>query len=179
LPITIAVSPSPTFQAQGHGAQEGRAVDHVGQAVAGQAELVAALGADADEDGLVALREEVVDASRRGCCSGFDAELLDFGDFLVDDFQRHAVRGDAVARHAAGGGQGVEHGDGVALLGQVVGGGQAAGPAPITAAFLPEGGSCFEYWRQRPVSLSAAMRFSCGSTADRRDPCAGRPTRRD
>jgi hypothetical protein len=24
---------------------------------------------------------------------------------------------------------------------------------------LPDGGNCFEYWRQRPVSLSAAMRF--------------------
>ncbi|GAB1411646.1 hypothetical protein MASR1M97_03820 [Candidatus Desulfobacillus denitrificans] len=34
-----------------------------------------------------------------------------------------------------------------------------AGPAPMMAAFFPVGGSCFEYWRQRPVSLSAAMRF--------------------
>ncbi len=109
-------------QAERGGAQEGRAVHHVGQAVAGQAELVAALGADADEDRLVALRKEVVHLLDPGVVADLDAELGDFRDFLVDDVERHAIGGDAVARHAAGGGQGVEDGDAVAFFGEVVGG---------------------------------------------------------
>ena len=100
-------------------------LDDARQILAGDAELVAAPRADAEEDRVVALREELVDgevaAELHAALELGVAELPDAVELLVELDLRQPVLGDAVAEHAALLALHVEHGDGVTLERGVVG----------------------------------------------------------
>ena len=77
------------------------------------AQLAADARAGAEEDGVVALREEVVDrdvVADAGVADELDAELLEVLDLVVEDLFLHLEVGDAVEEDAAGLGPGLEDG---------------------------------------------------------------------
>ena len=99
----------------------------------------ALVGAERDEHRVVALAQQVLglcdalaaaqlDAGRAlGVARAGAGGLQDVGNLVVERLVGHAVGGDAVAQLAAGLLIGLEDGHGVALAGQVVGGGEARG----------------------------------------------------
>jgi len=94
------------------------------------AHFVADAGSGADEDGVEALLEEFVDgdiAADVGVADEPDAHRLEVGDVLVDDVLAHFEVGDAVDEDAAGLGPVFVDGDAVALIGELLGNGEAGG----------------------------------------------------
>ncbi|MGD0998631.1 MAG: hypothetical protein ABR941_10000 [Thermoleophilia bacterium] len=84
------------------------------------------------EDGPVAVAEQAIDCEVDAAAlvqTEIDAEGADAVDLALQHVGRHAVVGDPDPQHAAGDRQRLEHGGGVAELGEVAGTGEAGGPA--------------------------------------------------
>ncbi len=132
---------------------DGAAVDlgevlHAGQAVLGlgeavHGELAAAVGAQAQEDRVVALAQLVQAdvAAHAGAGAHLHPHVDDPLDLAVDHLPRAAVGGQAVLHHAAELLVGLEDGDGMPAPAELVGGGQTAGTGADHGHLLAGGGT--------------------------------------
>ena len=96
---------------------------------AGNVELAAARRAGADEDRVVVLGEQLLQAVDALAALELDAEIEDVVGFLVDHRIRQAEFRNLRAHHAAGLGVGIEHGAVIAERGEVARDGERGGAA--------------------------------------------------
>src|SRR3990170_4373968 len=122
--------------------QELRGLVAPGQLLAGDAHLAADAGAGADEDGVEAVGEHIVDryvAADPGVADELDADAAQEVELLGEDLLAHLEVGDAVEEDAARLRPGLEHGAGVTDPGELFGYGQGGGPGADDGDLLSAG----------------------------------------
>ena len=128
-------------------------------AAAGNIQVAAARRTAADEDRVVALRQQRLHRIDALAAAEFDAQVEDVADFLVDDLLGQAEARHLGAHEAAGLAIGLEHGDLVAQRRQIARDGQRSRPGTDAGDAL---------------AVAAASRLR-HARADRLAPCSPRP----
>ena len=121
------------------GPQEGRVDVNVLEVVAGDRQLGAEVGADADQHRVIAAVQQLRGSGRCGIRPDLDAGVVNHLELLVQHLVGHPVDRDAVAALTAELRQLLEHGDRVALAGKVQGGRQARRSAADDGGLLAGG----------------------------------------
>ena len=94
------------------------------------------MGADGQQKGRKALLAQIFQGNIRaqpGVEEKFHPQILQHGDFPVDNFPGQAVARDPEQDHAAGAGLGLEHAYPIAFQGQIIGGTHAPRSRPHDA----------------------------------------------